>query len=181
MNVASEYAKQLKNYMKRFGLQNVDVAYLAKTNREVVSGILKGEKGAVLKTLEAISNIFGLRYFEFGNPNNSIPSFDSLPEKTKQRIAYRKAEGDPKAVTYTPSDINHQISKVIKNYKIGDEFLAEDVANSILEEDGETYSVSQIIDRFKKSFKGEIEKTERKDTTRIGRGPKPVFYKLKKK
>ncbi|WP_443944276.1 hypothetical protein ACJVDH_15305 [Pedobacter sp. AW1-32] len=180
MDVAFEYAQQLKRYMKRFGLHNVDIAHLAKTNSKVISGILKGQKGAVLKTLEGISNIFGLRYFEFGNPDYPIPSSETIPENTKQRIIYRKKAGTPEEITYTQSDINERIRQVLANYHIRSEFLGQEIANSILEKYGESYSVSEIIDRLKKTFKGNIEKTNRKHTARKGRGPKPVYYKLTK-
>jgi hypothetical protein len=179
--VIAEFAEILRRYMKKFSLEAIDIAYLAKSIKKTISSVLDNTGSIQLETAEAIAQSFGLRYFEFGNPDHPIPSFDSLPEKTKQRIAYRKAEGTPKETTYTQSDINHQINEAITIYKVGDEFLAEDIAISILEEYGETYSVSQIIDRFKKSFKEKIERTERKDTTREGRGPKPVFYKLVKK
>jgi len=179
--VIDEFAKILRKYMKKFSLEAIDIAYLANSVKRTISSVLDNSGSLQLETAEAIAQSFGLRFFEFGNPNFPIPSFESLPEKTKQRIAYRKKEGPAKAITYTSSDINEQINKVIKSYAAGDEFLAEDIANSILEEHGESYSVSQIIDRINKSFKGKIEKTERKDMSKEGRGPKPVFYKLKKK
>lgn len=178
MDVASEYANQLKSYMKRFGLHNVDIAYLANTNRDVVSGILKGEKGIVLKTLEAISTIFSLRYFEFGNPAYPMPNSEQLSEKTRKRIAFRKKEGLPKEIKYIQSEINDRINLILASYNIGQEFLAEEIANSINEKYGALYSISEIIDRFKKSFTENIKKTGRKDTERKGRGPKPVYYRL---
>ena len=180
MDVSSEYANQLKAYMKNFSLYNVDIAYLAKTNSEVIAGILQEKKGIVLKTLEAISNIFSLRYFEFGNPRYPIPTLESLPSKTQQRISFRKKEGLPKETIYSQNAINERIKTILLTYKIGSEFLAEEIANNILRKYGETYPVSEIVDRFKKTFKVSIEKTGRKDATRQGRGPKPVFYRFVK-
>ena len=180
MDVSSEYANQLKAYMEHFSLYNVDIAYLARTNSEVIVGILQEKKGVVLKTLEAISNIFSLRYFEFGNPKHPIPPLVSLPAKTQQRIAFRKKEGLPKEKAYSQNAINERIKAILVTYKIGSEFLAEEIANKILNKYGETYPVSEIVDRFKKTFRSSIEKTGRKDTAREGRGPKPVFYRLVK-
>lgn len=181
IDLSKEYSKILAKYLKIFKLESIDIAYLIRTKKDVIDGLLKNEKSVVLFTLEQIAQIFGLRYFEFGNPNHPIPSFDSLPEKTKLRIAQRKKEGPAIETTYTTSEINDQIKKVLSGYNVGDEFLAEDIANSILEKYGVKYTVTEIINRFGKSFKDSIEKTDRKDTTREGRGPKPVFYKLKKK
>lgn len=180
VDLSKEYSKILKKYLKTFELESIDIAYLVKTKKDVIDGVLKNEKSVVLYTLEQIAQIFSLRYFEFGNPNHPVPSFDSLPEKTKQRIAYRKKEGPAKEITYTSSEINNRISDVLSTFKSGDEFLAEEIVNSISKKYGETYSVSEIINRFNNSFKKYIEKTERKDAKREGRGPKPVYYRLVK-
>jgi len=176
-----EFAKILRKYMQKFSLEAIDIAYLANSIKRTIVSVLDNSGSLHLETAEAIAQSFGLRYFEFGNPNHPVPTLSSLPEKTKQRIAYRKKEGPAVETTYTPSDINHQIIKAIKKYSTGDEFLAEDVAYSILEEDGDQYPVSQIIDRFNKSFKDEIERTDRKDTSRESRGRKPAYYRLVKK
>lgn len=178
IDLSKEYSKILKKYLKAFGLESIDIAYLVQTKKDVIDGVLKNEKSVVLYTLEQIAQIFNLRYFEFGNPNYPIPSFDSLPEKTKQRIAYRKKEGPAKEITYTSSEINISISKVLATFKVGDEFLAEEIASIIKEKYHLTYSVSEIINRFNNSFKGSVEKTSRKDESRKGRGPKPVYYRL---
>lgn len=178
VDLSKEYSKILARYLKTFKLESIDIAYLIGTKKQVVDGLLKNEKGVVLFTLEQIAQVFGLRYFEFGDPNHPTPSFDSLPEKTKLRIAQRKKEGPAIETTYKTSEINDQIKIVLSDYNVGDEFLAEDIAKNILSKYGTKYTVTEIINRFGKSFKDSIEKTERKDTTREGRGPKPVFYRL---
>jgi len=59
-------------------------------------------------------------------------------------------------------------------------FIAEKIASNILEKYGENYSVSEIIDCFKKTFKDHVKGTYRKDNSKKGREPKPVFYRLVK-
>ncbi|MEO5912532.1 MAG: hypothetical protein ABIP95_16730 [Pelobium sp.] len=173
-----EYAKILKKYMKAFSLEAIDIAYLAKSVKRTVSSVLE-EKGSLeLETLEAIAGIFGLRYFEFGNPAHPLPASTALPDATKARIEYRKKEGPAKETSYSASDINERITQVLSSYEVGEQFLAEEIANTILKKHEENYTVSEIIDRFKKTFKNNIEKTDQKDVTRKGRGPKPVFYRL---
>lgn len=90
-------------------------------------------------------------------------------------------EGPAIETTYTSSEINDQIGDILSNYNVGDEFLAEDISTSILEKYGIKYSVTEIVNRFRSSFLKDIENTKRKDTTKLGKGPKPVFYRLKKK
>lgn len=178
--VLKEFSKILRKYMKTFSLETIDIAYLANSNKRTISSVLDNLGSLQLETAEAIAKSFGLRYYEFGNPNHPIPSFNSLPEKTKQRTTYRKKEGPAKEITYTSSDINSCISEVLSTYKVDDEFLAEEIANSIREKYRLTYSVSEIINRFNNSFKNSIVKTNRKDVRREGRGPKPVYYRLVK-
>lgn len=178
--VLKEFSKILNKYMKKFSLEAIDIAFLANSNKRTIFSVLDNLGSLQLETAEAISKSFGLRYYEFGNPKYPIPSFNSLPEKTKQRVIYRKKEGPAKEITYTSSEINISISKVLATLKVGDEFLAEEIANTIKEKYHLTYSVSEIINRFNNSFKGSVEKTNRKDESRKGRGPKPVYYKLVK-
>lgn len=175
-----EFAQVLRRYMKKFSLEPIDIAYLANSIKKNIASLLGGNGSLQIETAEAIAQAFGLRYFQFGNPDTPIPSLKHLPEKTKQRIAYRKKEGPAVETTYSPSDINHQIDDALSTYKQGEEFLVQDIAKTILKEHKEVYSVSQIADRISKSFKERVEKTERKDTSKEGPGPKPVFYKLKK-
>jgi len=181
IDLSKEYSKILERYLSKFKLESIDIAYLIKTKRAVTDGLLKNQKGVVLYTLEQIAQVFGMRYFEFGNPKHPLPTYVSLPETTKERIKYRKKEGPAVETTYNASQINNQISDVLSNYKIGDEFLAEHITNKIQMKFGETHSVSEIINRFKKSFKVYIEKTKRKEMARKARGPKPFYYKLVKK
>ncbi|WP_316762064.1 hypothetical protein [Pedobacter aquatilis] len=179
--VIEEFGEILKKYMEEFSLEAVDIAYLGKSVKRTVTLILENKGSLKLETADAISRSFGLRYYEFGNPNYPIPSLRSLPERTRQRIAHRSKEGRAVEKTYSSRDINQQIENVLSKYKIGDEFLAEQVAIQISKKFGQTYSVSEIINRFNKSFKKYIKKTNRKDVSREGRGRKPEFYVLIKK
>ncbi|SOD15132.1 hypothetical protein [Pedobacter xixiisoli] len=179
--VVEEFAKILGRYMKKFSLEAIDIAYLANSVKKTISSVLDDTGSLKLETVEAVAKSFGLRYFEFGNPNYPMPSFESLPEKTKQRIAYRKKEGPAIETTYTTSEINDQIKKVLASYQIGDEFLANDISIRIYEKYGVKYTVTEIVNRFRNSLQEYIENTKRKVLERQGRGPKPVFYRLIKK
>ncbi|KLT64733.1 hypothetical protein [Pedobacter sp. BMA] len=178
MDVSTEYAKRLTQYMKRFGLYSVDIAHLADTTSDIIIGILSGEKGLVLITLENIANIFGLRYFEFGNPKHPIPSFSQLPEDTQLRIKFRKDKGKPEKITYKQSPINEHIQIVLGTYALTEEILIEDVIRKIKEKYDVIYKPGEISDRFKKTFKSIVQETGKRNISKIGPGPKPKFYKL---
>src|SRR6218665_1727593 len=108
-NVSKEYGEILEKYLTNFGLEPIDVAFLIKTKKDVINGLLTGKKGVVLKTLEKISQLFNQRYYEFGNPNFPMPKFESLPEKTRSRILYRSQLGPHDTGTYTSSHLNEKI------------------------------------------------------------------------
>jgi hypothetical protein len=176
--VIREYAKILRKYMTAFSLEAIDIAYLAKSIKRTINFVLE-EKGSLeLETQEAIARIFGLRYFEFGNPKHPLPSLKSLPESTKKRIEYRKKAGPSVVISYNTSDINARIKEVLSRYSLGDQFLAKEIASKILDSYGERYSVSEVIDRLKKRFKDNIVRTTKKDMSSAVRGPKPVYYEL---
>src|SRR5690606_3309484 len=168
----------LKRYLQVFKLEPIDIAFLINTKKEVIEGLLSGKKGVVLKTLELISQVFGLRYFEFGNPNHPMPSSDSLPETTKDRIAFREKEGPHEDTTYNAVLLNEKITVVLNNYKKGDEFLAEHIVKGLSKMFKESYSTSEVGKRLTESMDDYIIKTTRQDTDRKGRGPKPFYFKL---
>lgn len=178
--LSREYALILAKYLKKFKLESVDIAYLINNTRTTIDGLLKGEKTVVLNTLEQIAQCFGLRYFEFGNPKNPIPSLQDLPKKTQDRIEYRKREGLSQKTTHTKRDINAQIRYVLTQYKLNDKFLIEDVQKAILKEFQIKYHISEIMDRIRKSFSPYLLKTEEKFVEKVGRGAKPNYMKVVK-
>ncbi|WP_134091134.1 hypothetical protein [Olivibacter sp. XZL3] len=179
VNVSKEYSIILSQYMDAFGLADVDIAFLIGSNKDAIIGLLDGTRGAVLKTLESISQIFGLRYFEFGNPNHSMPNFDSLPDRTKERIAYRKKVGHPVPKTYTSLDLTEKISVVLSEYKVGYVFLPSEIGNKVDSKFNLGLTdYKQITDRFKKDLEGIVEKTGKTNKVEGKRGRPEEYYRL---
>ncbi len=177
-DVLKEYAGILKKYMKKFGLEAVDISFLIKSTKENINALLSSSGNLELKSLEAIAQLFSLRYYEFGNPTNPIPSVKSLPEKTLARIEYRKRKGQSKETTYQQLHLNEKIIIVLSLFKINDEFIAQTIVDELNKESNSLTDVSKVTDRIKRSLEKYVEKTERQDITHSGSGPKPYFYRL---
>jgi len=176
--IIKEYAKILRKYMQAFSLEPIDIAYLAKSTKKTIVSILEHSGSLELETQEAISQIFNLHYYEFGNPDHPIQAFESLPQKTKDRIAYRKKEGPHKQETYNSLDLNEKITIALSFFKEGDEFLIEELVDMINERCGDTTDTSLIGDRLSKTFKAYILKTNKKGKSKSGRGRRPYYFRL---
>lgn len=181
MTVLEEFAKILRKYMKKFGLNPIDIAFLSKVNKKTIDAVLAGTGGIELDSVDEISLIFGLRYFEFGNPDFAMPSFDSLPEATKVRIAFRKKEGPHEDTTYNTVLLNEKIVVVLAEYKNGDEFLAEHIVAKLLETFKEKMSTSEVTTRLSNSLIKYVAQTDKKHESKMGKGRKPFYYRLIKK
>lgn len=181
MGTLKELIEILLKYMEKFGLEPIDVAYLSKVNKKTIETLLAGTGGIELESVDDISLIFGLRYFQFGNPDFEMPSFDSLPEATKARIALRKKEGPHEKTTYSTVLLNEKIVVVLAEYKKGDEFLAEHIVRDLAKSFEENFSTSEVGKRLSESLTDYITKTNRQDKDRTRRGPKPFYFELNKK
>jgi len=178
MPAVEEFAKILKQYMKKFGLDPIDIAFLSKVNKKTIEAVLAETGGIELDSVDEISLIFGLRYYEFGNPDFEIPSLDSLPEHTKARIAFRKKEGPHEETTYDQRLLNEKIIVVLSEYNKDEEFLAEDISAALNVKFQETVSTSEVTSRLSNYLNAYVVQTDKKDTSKTGKGRKPFYYRV---
>jgi len=182
MTVIKEYADILTKYMKKFGLEPIDIAYLAKSAKKNIIAVLNQTGSLEIETLEAISQIFGLRYYQFGDPNFSLPKFESLPDRTKERIIHRKEVGQPIPKTYSSLELKEKITNVLSDYHVGSIFLPSELGNKINTKfDLGLSDFKQITDRLKKDLHGIVEKTGKKNKVKGKRGRPEEYYRLVKR
>ncbi|WP_143070678.1 hypothetical protein [Flagellimonas taeanensis] len=167
--------------MKKFGLEPLDIAFLAKVNRKTIDAMLAKTGGIELDTLEAISQVLGLRYFQFGDPNFKMPPFDALPEKTKERIAFRKKEGPHNETTYDQRLLNEKITMILAGYDKGEEFLSKHVVTQLFETFKEKVSTSEVGRRLVSSLNAYVLQTKKKYKDNKSKGRKPYYFRLIKK
>lgn len=179
INVSIEYSQVLKGYMSEYNMEAIDIAFLIKTKKEVIEGLLDSKKGIVLNTLEAIAQIFGLRYFQFGDPNFPMPDYHSLPQKTKDRITYRKKEGSSLSRSYNSLGLTEKILIVLSKYGAEDQFLPSEIGKKVnIEFNLNLVDFNKITDRFKKGLKGIVEKTGNTHKIEDKKGPSEEYYRL---
>lgn len=181
MTVLEEFAKILKKYMKKFSLDPIDIAFLSKVNKKTIDAVLAGTGGIELDSVDEISLIFGLRYFELGNPAFAMPSSDSLPDATKARIALRKKEGPHEETSYDRRRLNEKIIIVLAEYNKDDEFLAEHIVTKLFETFKEKVRTSEVTTRLSNSLNEYAIQTKRKDESKKGKGRRPYYFRMIKK
>lgn len=178
-NALNEFVKILLKYMKKFGLETVDIAFLSSTNRTNIDNLVNLKGSLELPRMEAIAQSFNLHHYQFSNPTQAIPTYSSLPERTQKRIEYRKKKGPYVPEPKNSLTINDKITIVLSFYNKNDEFLTENIVEKINTVDADSTSDTTIIgDRLAKSFSKYVKKTDKPFNEKSGRGPKPFFYEI---
>ena len=177
-----EFAKTLKKYMIKFGLETIDIAFLAYSTRNNIQSLLDHQGSLELQRMEAIAQAFNLHHYQFSNPDTAIPGLNALPTRTRKRIEFRSKNGTYNPLSRSPSTINEKIIVALSFLKPGDLFLTKDIATRINTIEANSNTTSSLIgDRLTKSFTKYIEKTNSKSEKTTGRGAKPFYYKLASK
>ena len=174
-----EYANILKKYLNNFGLELIDISYLSGVNEKTLNALLKGRGGIELGSLDAISSIFNMKYFELGDPETKIPIYENLPEKTKVRISYRKNKGSHKKTSNKKLELTEKIIVILSRYSIDKEFLSKDIVGKVFEYYDNQISTGQVNSRLKGSrLKDYIHQTN--NIYKGGPGPNSTYYRLSK-
>src|SRR5690606_13315917 len=119
-NAVSDFVKILLKYMNKFGLEAIDIAFLASTNRTNIENLISLKGNIELTRMEAIAQSFNLHHYQFSNPLQDIPEFESLPKKTQERIEYRKNKGPYVPEPKNSLTINDKITIVLSFYNKGE-------------------------------------------------------------
>lgn len=88
-----EFGKQVAKYLKKSGLDINDFARLIKSNTDNVNEIIAGKVGLTISKMINIAGLFGQVYYNFANPNYSIPERRELVRNIEDIITRRKSIG----------------------------------------------------------------------------------------
>ncbi len=182
IDVSIEFGNQLQKYLNHFGLFTIDIAKLSKLNSDVVDEILEAKKGIVLKTAERISKVFGLRYFQFGNPAFKFPAKTNLPVDTQKTIAHRKAMGAPVNTTKnTDLNLPLHVTEILESGKLSEKFTSTNIYNLLPAEIQEKTSPNRVSDLFKRgALKKLVENAGEQPEDSKKPGRKNSVFRLKK-
>lgn len=176
--VVQDFVKILHHYMQYYGLYSADIRNLVKTTTDIVKDFEQGKNGPTLKKIEAVANIFGLKYYEFGTPNFPMPTLDQLPLRTREKIEWRKETGPPESKQYQKLDLNQAVLHALAGFDEDEEFLASDVYKILPEDLQEKLgSPTRITGLFSNELYDKVTKTGNK-VAKEGPGRPEEYYKL---
>lgn len=173
IDVLVEFGGQVKKYLKHFQLTESDLSRLINSNTNDIQEILSGDKGVVLKSAEKISSVFGLRYFELGNPRFSIPDIERLPDQTRKVIIDRKKKGVPVIIRNYENDIAGNLDRIINESSLfHSPVTAEEIRLVFPEDIRDTIKATRITDLLKKSGRDQY-------VVKVGKKGKEYLFQLK--
>ncbi len=175
--VVEDFVKILQYYMQYYGLYAVDIRNLAKTTTDLVKDFEHSKNGPTLKKIESIANLFGLRYYEFGNPHLPMPALDQLPIRTREKIEWRLEVGPPESKQYQKLDLNQAVLHALEGYEEEEEFLPSDIFKSLSKDlQQKLGSATRITGLFSTELYDNVVKTGNK-VAKEGRGRPEEYYK----
>lgn len=174
------FGKQLEKYINHFNLSEVDIANLIGVNSVNVHEIIKGTRDASLKTINKISGLFGLSYYEFGDPKFPLPKVNDLPQDTQIAIEQRKKKGNPEIIRNNDLNLGIHVRKVLESKKLLLEFASSDILQLLPDEVKNQITSRRITDLLRKGeLKAKVEDTGKTIKIEGKRGPKEILFRLK--
>lgn len=176
-DIKSEFGRQAKKFRLQFGLSQKELAKLSHMSPSEYGVLEKGITNYNVEKLQNVASVYGLVYYQFGNPNCKFPAYSKLPGKTRKAIISRQK---PLRI-YRDRLIIEHLTLILEELSTGDEFLIKYLRTKINEEYSIQYKDEEISGTIDKNFSEYVVKTDKQDMTKEGRGAKPFYYKLIKK
>lgn len=176
--IVDEYIDILQYYLEYYGIYSIDIKNLLNTSTDIVQDIKKGKNGPTLKKLEAIAQLFGLKYYEFGNPEFKLPEKENLPTPTQEKLLWRAEVGPPESKKYNKLDLNNAVIDALTAFKDTEKFLTSEVYDNLPQElKGKLGSAIRITGLFSDELSENVEKTgEKLEKGEVGR--RQEYYKV---
>lgn len=99
------FYERIRQALDYYKIEPSDLALLIGASSSNINAMLKGKAGVAYEKMIAISKVFGLQYYEFGNPKVEFLDYNLLGQKTREVIAKRRENGKYKR------DLTNNLSK----------------------------------------------------------------------
>lgn len=173
--VLEEFTSILEYYIEYYGLDNVDIKTLLKATTDIVKDLKSGVNGPTITKAESIAQIFGIRYYQFADPNFPLPLKHDLPSATIKAINEREKNGPAVSRgTYQKLDLKLVVLETLKEFKDKKKFLPSEVHKNLPEEVKTSISATRITGLFSNELKDNVEKTG--DDLKKGKAGRPEEY-----
>lgn len=173
-DIKIEFGKQAKKFRIHFGLSQIEVADLSDMSPSEYSDLENGTTNYNVGKLQNVSSVYGLFYYQMGNPKCKFPASFKLPENTKKTINARE---EPLKI-YNDRLIVEHLTIVFSIIPEKSDFLIKNIGNQIRELFKISYENEEISGTISKNFGGFIIKTDKKEIDKKGPGAKPFYYQL---
>ena len=178
-NAVIEFVKILQNYMNKFSLEAIDIAYLSSSTRTNIQNLININGSLEIERMELIAKAFNLHHYEFSNPRQVLPEIETLPEKTQNRIQHRIINGPYVPENKKSLTINDKISIALSFFKVDNEFLTKEIVDCINKTDADNSCDTSLVgDRLKKSFINYAQKTTKEPSGKKNAGGKAFYFKI---
>ena len=159
--VIEEFVLALEYYMDYYGLYGIDIKKLLKATTDIVKDLKNGKNGPTITKAESISQIFGLRYYQFADPDVSPLPKERLPAATITAIDERNENGPPESRgSYNSLNLKQSIMNALVDFKDRKEFLPSEVYEVLPEElKSKLGSAIRVTGLFSNELKKNVEKT----------------------
>ncbi len=90
-DVKVAFGMQLKRYREAAGLTQALLASFMDAHAGYITRVEGGKIAMTLTNLDKYARFFGVTYYQMGNPDHPVPTWDELPQPTKRKITEAKA------------------------------------------------------------------------------------------
>lgn len=173
-NIKIEFGKQAKKFRIHFGLGQKEIADLSNMSLSEYSDLENGKSNYNVEKIQNVSSIYGILYYEMGNPSCKFPAFSKLPKETQSVITNRE---EPLKI-YNDRLIVEHLTDIFSIMPEDTKFLIKSLNTLVEEKFGVSYENEEISGTINKKFKDFIIKTNIQDITKKGAGAKPYYYQI---
>lgn len=166
-----KFAKKIEGFRLYFKLSQNDMASLMGITHSVYKSLEKG-KGVDLDKIDLIARVYGLRYWEFLNPDLKIVNEGNLPAATRKLVIDRK--DTKRNLKGNELHLPEKVKAVLFSGKLDPEFTASEVYKLLPKKTKEIINSGRVTDALTKGMISKmIEETGEKRS-------REKLYRLKK-
>lgn len=176
-DIKSEFGKRAKQFRLKFGLSQKELGELSGMSPSEYGVLEKGITNYSVEKLQKVAAVYGMVYYQFGNPECGFPTFDMLPNETRKAIISREK---PLKI-YNDRLIIEYLTLILGELSIGSKFLVKNLRTKINKKYSTQYEDSEISGTISKNFSEYVIKTDDQYMAKEGPGAKPFYYKLIKR
>ncbi len=165
-NPDDEFASRISEAMTFYGLEEGDIGKLIGTNATDIRNIVNLEKTLGLKRANKIASVFGMKYYQFGNPKTKFLAKDRLPKRTISAINERIKSGPSTGKIDTELNLPMHTMEVLSKFELLSEFTPKSIHEKLPEDIKSKVESNRITVLFKTgSLRNFVQYADKKDGT----------------